>query len=226
VPTSKSSHFLHLLRKKGKWGARTPHPYQPWRDGGSHDRGADPPETGQRRMNPPETIQTERLLLRKPRLDDAPVIFESYAQDPEVTRYMTWRPHKSVEETYRIVELMLQLWDEGEAYSYAITLRNSDEVIGMIAMHPDDFKVGIGYVLARPHWGKGYMTEAACAITNWLLEQPDVYRVYATCDVEHLASARVMEKAGMIREGLLRRYVLHPNLSDEPRNAYLYAVVR
>ena len=120
-------------------------------------------------MNPPERIETERLTLRKPRRDDAPAIFSAYAQDPEVTRYMTWRPHKSVGETYRIVELMLKLWDEGKAYSYVITLKHSDSAIGMIAMHPEGFKVSIGYVLARPYWSKGYTTEAALAVTNWRL---------------------------------------------------------
>lgn len=177
-------------------------------------------------MNLPEEFETERLILRKPRMDDAPAIFSAYAQDPEVTRYMTWSPHKNVEETYRIRELMLKLWDNGEAYSYAITFKNSDSVIGMIAMHPDGFKVSIGYVLARSHWGNGYMTEAAQAIINWLLAQPEIYRVYATCDVENTASARVMEKVGMIREGLLRKYIVHPNISDEPRDSYIYAIVK
>jgi len=177
-------------------------------------------------MNPPEQFETERLILRRPRVDDAPVIFAAYAQDPEVTRYMTWRPHKNMEETYRIVELMLKLWEEGNAYSYAITLKDSDSVIGMITMHPDDFKVGLGYVLARPHWGKGYAPEAALAVTNWLLKQPDVYRVFAICDVENLASARVMEKAGMVREGLLGKYIVHPNISEVPRDSYMYAIVK
>ena len=68
-------------------------------------------------MKPPERIETERLILRKPCMDDAPAIFSAYAQDLVVTRYMTWRPHKNVEETCRIVELMLKLWNEGEAYS-------------------------------------------------------------------------------------------------------------
>ena len=173
-----------------------------------------------------EQIETERLLLRKPRMDDAPAIFSAYAQDLEVTRYMTWRPHKNVRETYRIVELMLKLWDEGEAYSYVITLRNSDSAIGMIAMHPDGFKVAIGYVLARQYWNKGYTTEAALAVTNWLLKQPDIYRVFATCDIENPASARVMEKVGMQCEGVLRRYIVHPNISDEPRDSYMYAIVK
>ena len=177
-------------------------------------------------MKPPEQIETERLILRRPRMDDSPVIFAAYAQDSEVTRYMTWRPHKNVEETYRIVELMLKLWEGGNAYSYAITLKDSDSVIGMIAMHPDGFKVGLGYVLARSYWGKGYVSEAARAVTNLLLEQPDIYRVFAICDVENLASARVMEKAGMICEGLLRKYIVHPNISNVPRDSYIYAIVK
>jgi RimJ/RimL family protein N-acetyltransferase len=177
-------------------------------------------------MNPPDHFDTARLLLRIPRRDDAPAIFAAYAQDEEVTRYLTWRPHKSVEETYAIRDLMAKLWQEGGAFSYAITLKGDDTIIGMIAIHPDGFKVSLGYVLARPHWGKGYMTEAVRAVTDWLLRQPDIYRVFATCDVENPASARVMEKAGMKYEGLLRRYMIHPNISEEPRDCLMYARVR
>jgi ribosomal-protein-alanine N-acetyltransferase len=177
-------------------------------------------------MNPPEEIETERLILRKPRIEDAPAIFSAYAQDPVVTQYLTWCPHKNVEETRHIVDLMLKLWDKRDAYSYVLLLKNSDPVIGMIAMRPDGFKVGLGYVLARMRWGKGYMTKAVCTVTNWLLNQPDIYRVFATCDVENLASARVMEKVNMKREGILRKCMVHPNMSDEPRDGYIYAIVR
>ena len=57
-------------------------------------------------MNPPDRFETERLLLRLPRRDDAPAMFAAYAQDAEVTRYLTWRPHKSIEETYAILDLI------------------------------------------------------------------------------------------------------------------------
>jgi ribosomal-protein-alanine N-acetyltransferase len=177
-------------------------------------------------VNPPQRFETDRLHLRIPRRDDAPAIFAAYAHDPEVTRYLTWRPHKDVSETYAIVDLILKLWKEGDAYSYAITLKDSDSVIGMIAMHPDSFKVGLGYVLSRSHWGKGYMTEVVRAVADWAIHQPDVFRVFATCDAENPASARVMEKAGMIHEGLLRRSMIHPNVSDEPRDCFMYAIVR
>lgn len=177
-------------------------------------------------MKPPERIETERLVLRKPRLDDAPEIFAAYAQDPEVTRYLTWRPHTSVEETHQFIGQMLKYWEIGRAYPYALTSKDSDTIIGMIAVHPDGYRLGIGYVLARVHWGKGYIPEAAQALINWAFQQPSIYRVDATTDVENIASQRVLEKLGMQCEGILRRYMIHPNLSDVPRDSYIYAITK
>jgi [ribosomal protein S5]-alanine N-acetyltransferase len=177
-------------------------------------------------MYPPQTFITDRLHLRLPHRDDAPAIFAGWTQDPEVTRYLTWRPHKSVDESYAILDLILKLWRDGEAFTYILTLKDSDDPIGMLAIHPDGFKPSLGYVLARPYWGKGYMPEAARAVADWLIRQPDIYRVFATCDVDNPASAKVMEKAGMKYEGLLRRYMVHPNVSDEPRDCLMYAAVK
>jgi RimJ/RimL family protein N-acetyltransferase len=177
-------------------------------------------------MNPPEMIQTERLLLRKPRIEDAPAIFEGYAQDPEVTRYLTWKPHKNIRESEEFLHACGQLWRAEKDFAYAITLKGDDKLIGMFALHPMNLKIEVGYALARPHWGKGYTTEILRAMIEWVLGQPDIFRVQAFCDVDNIGSARVMEKAGMEREGLLRRYVLHPNISDEPRDVYLYAIVK
>jgi ribosomal-protein-alanine N-acetyltransferase len=70
------------------------------------------------------------------------------------------------------------------------------------------------------------MTEVLRAVIEWIFSQPGIYRVQAICDMENIASARVMEKTGMVREGLLRRYVLHPNLSAKPRDCFMYAIVR
>ena len=177
-------------------------------------------------MNPPEIITTKRLLLRKPRMDDAPVIFETYAQDPEVTRYLVWKPHKSLRETEHFLFACGEFWRTGKDFAYVITLKENDTLIGMFGLHPMGLKFEVGYALARPYWGKGYMTEILRAVIDWALAQPDIFRVQAFCDVENIGSARVMEKAGMTREGLLRRYILHPTLSPEPRDVYLYAIVK
>lgn len=102
-------------------------------------------------MKPPEKLETERLILRKPCMDDVPAIFTSYARDLEVTRYLTWTPHKNIEETYGFMRITLKSWEEGRGYSFAIVPKDLNSVIGMIAMHPQGFKVEIGYVLARPY---------------------------------------------------------------------------
>lgn len=177
-------------------------------------------------MKPPERFETERLVLRKPRPEDAYAMFTGWAQDADVTRYLTWRPHKSIEESHEIIRICLKLWEGKEDHPYMLVLKETDQPIGMLALHPDSFKVALGYVLAKAHWGKGYMTEASRAMIEWLLQQREIYRVFATTDVENIGSQRVLEKAGLIHEGLLRRYILHPNISNEPRDCHMYAIVK
>jgi RimJ/RimL family protein N-acetyltransferase len=177
-------------------------------------------------MKPPERIETERLVLRKPRTTDAPAVFEGWAQDHEATRYLTWRPHQRMEETQGFLESCLAAWERGIRFPYMITLRETDEVIGMIDPRIEGPKVGMGYVLARRHWGRGYATEATRALIEWAFQQSSIYRVYATTDVENIASRRVLEKVGMQREGTLRKYIVHPNVGEVPRDCHIYAITK
>lgn len=177
-------------------------------------------------FTPPEIITTKRFILRKPRMPDANDIFNNYATDPEVTRHVIWQPHRDVHETDSFVESLLTRWDSGEEYSWGITLPADDRVIGMIGCRVREHAANIGYVLARKHWGQGFTAEAAQAVVDWAFTIESIYRVWAVCDVENKASARVMEKIGMQREGILRRYIVHPNISLEPRDVFVYARVR
>jgi RimJ/RimL family protein N-acetyltransferase len=104
--------------------------------------------------------------------------------------------------------------------------KEETRLLGAAEIRIDRFKVDLGYVLARSEWGKGYMPEAAQALISWALGQEEIYRVWAVCDVENRASARVMEKVGMQREGILKRWVIHPNISTEPRDCYCYAIYK
>ena len=177
-------------------------------------------------MKMPEELETKRLVLRKPRLKDARAIFEGWTQDQEVTRYLTWRPHQRVEQTEEFVQGCIRAW-EGETRSpYVITLKGTGEVIGIIDPRMEGPKVGIGYGAARAYWGNGHVPEATRAIIDWAFQQPTIFRVYATTDVENSASRRVMEKVGMQCEGILRKYILHPNISDIPRDSYVYAITK
>lgn len=177
-------------------------------------------------MKPPEQIETARLLLRKPNMNDAPDIFYAYASDPQVTRNLTWRPHKNLEDTKAIIQRGLNGWEDGSRYPFMITNRETGQLMGSIEMRMDRHRVELGYVIGRAFGGNGYMTEAVKAIINWALSQPQIYRVFATTSVDNVPSQRVMEKSGMMREGLLRRYIIHPAKGPEPVDSYIYSVVK
>jgi ribosomal-protein-alanine N-acetyltransferase len=177
-------------------------------------------------ITPPKKFETIRLALRRPRLSDADDIFDHYASDPEVTRYVTWRPYKNRSEVAPFVQSRIARWDSGEEYSWVITRSHEDRVIGMIGCRVREHAADIGYVIGRDYWGHGYVTEAAIAILDWAIHIESIYRVWAVCDIENKASSRVLEKVGMQREGVLRRYIMHANISSEPRDCFVYARVR
>lgn len=174
----------------------------------------------------PEQIETPRLILRKPGIDDASAIFHGWAQDQEVTRYLIWQPHQHVEQTQQFIQGCLAAWEYETRFPYMIVIRKSGEVLGMLEARIECPRMEIGYVAARAHWGKGYMPEATQAIIDWAFQQPAIYRIYATTDVENTASQRVLEKVGMQCEGILRKYIIHPNLGDVPRDSYIYAITK
>jgi len=177
-------------------------------------------------MRPPERIETERLVLRVPVLTDAVALFDTYTHDPEVTRYLMWYPHTNGDQTLEFVKSCIAAWEGERRFPYVIMIKGTDNPIGMVDFHINGSSVGIGYVIGRAYWGRGFVPEAVRIIVGWALNQSSIYRVCADCDVENTASVRVMEKVGMQREGLLRRYIMHPNISDEPRDCYLYAIVK
>lgn len=177
-------------------------------------------------MSPPAIIPTERLRLRPVAVADAEAMFERWARDIEVARYLTWRPYDDVALVRAYLLDAVDAWSRGARYLWSIELRGTGELIGQISAHPEGPRMNLGYVLARPWWGRGFMTETVRAVADALLRQPEVFRVWAVADVDNPASARVMEKAGMIFEGTLRRWIIHPNVSAEPRDVRCYARVR
>lgn len=175
----------------------------------------------------PDEIRTARLWLRRPGPDDAGGIFRAYAQDPLVCRFMAWTPHETEAETRAFIESCIRGWDGGALLPYVITRTAAADPIGMLeARILDAATVDIGYVLARAEWGSGLMPEAVRALADAAFARTPVTRLQATCDVENVASWRVLEKAGFLREACLPRHAVHPNVSPEPRDCYLYGRCR
>lgn len=141
-------------------------------------------------------LETGRLLLRKLRREDAQRIFDFWACDPEVTKYLTWQPHESVAETEQILALWLEEDSKPETCRYGIELKASGELIGMIdAVGFPGGNPVLGYCSGRPAWGHGYMTEALKAVCAALFEEG-----HGTLEIdaiaENIGSNRVIQKAG------------------------------
>ena len=175
----------------------------------------------------PERIESQRLVFRRPLMEDAQAFFDAYTSDPEVPKYMVWKPHTNVSEEVAFLKGCVDSWNDGSRFPYALTLSGDESSpIGMLDAIPRGHMLDMGYVLAREFWGQGLMSEAVKAFSQLALSLPWAFRLQATCDVENIASAKTLEKSGFVREGRLERYTVHPNISDEPRPCYLYARCR
>jgi [ribosomal protein S5]-alanine N-acetyltransferase len=171
---------------------------------------------------PPGRIDGTRLLLRPPTVEDAGTIFQRVARDPEVTKYLLWTPHPDVPATRRVITEKLNISDDDR--TWAITLRNSGDVIGMASCRrPLRHSVEIGYCMGRRWWGKGYMPEVVDMLLTTLQADRDVYRVWGTTHVDNERSVRVLQRAGFALEGRLVRHAIYPTIGPEPQDSLLYA---
>lgn len=170
----------------------------------------------------PETIRTERLILMRLRYEDAPEIFYGYASKPEVTRWVSWFTHRSVDDTINFLDHAAKAWSLGKDYSYAIRLAQSNILIGSIGVINNDGDLQFGYALGPSHWRKGYATEACRAMLERISGMPDVKRISTFVAVENEASIRVLEKCGLKREASLKKWFLFPNAGLEKQDCFSY----
>lgn len=156
----------------------------------------------------PPIIETERLLLRPIALADAPDIFE-YASNPRVSRHVPWSTHHSIADSESFITAhVLSNYEKHIPEPWGITVKELDnKIVGTVGcrwLSQSVKSMDLGYILAEPLWGRGITTEAAHATLTWVYSNCGVNRIQARCQQENIASARVMEKLGMKREGVLR----------------------
>ena len=155
-----------------------------------------------------QTIETRRLILRKFAAEDAEAMFRNWANDPEVTKYLTWPPHGNVDITKMLLENWVADYQKEDHYQWAIVLKeNGPEPIGsMMALCNNDIaSAHVGYCIGKNWWHKGIMTEALQAVTDFLFDSVGVNRAEARHDPNNPNSGKVMEKCGMRYEGTLRQ---------------------
>jgi RimJ/RimL family protein N-acetyltransferase len=171
-------------------------------------------------------FETPRLILRSPVSDDAQEIFRNYTQDPEVTKYLTWPPHTEFAQTRDWISFCVKTCNDDSGIKLTVFHKADNQAIGMIDFRFDGFQSDFGYVLAKKYWNQGLMTEAMKPAIEYVFGLPHIYRIWATHDVDNEASGRVMLKLGMQYEGTLRKSLLHPNISNTPRDGKYYSLVK
>jgi RimJ/RimL family protein N-acetyltransferase len=174
----------------------------------------------------PVQIETVRLVLVRPQAADAASIFERYASDPDVTRFLGWPRHQSVADTETFLRFSAEEWERWPAGPYLIRSRDDGRLLGGTGLGFEAPQHAVtGYVLAKDAWGKGYATEALAAMSD-LAGRLGAARLYALCHPEHRASWRVLEKCGFVRDRTWTRQTEFPNLAPGVlQDVFCYAAV-
>lgn len=151
-----------------------------------------------------KTIETKRLVLRRFTIEDAEAMFANWASDPEVTKYLTWPTHRSIEVTKKVLSFWLADYEKEDNYQWCIALKENDEAIGslgVVHMNEEVGSVELGYCIGRKFWNQGYTSEAVEAVIRFFFDKVGMNRVEARHDVANSNSGRVMKKCGMSYEG-------------------------
>ena len=177
-----------------------------------------------------QQLETDRLFLKPWQTEYAKDMFNNWASDKEVTKYLSWDPHKSLDETLQVVTM----WVSEANYNWCIFDKASNEAVGSISVvrkSDKDFWCEVGYCSSKKVWNKGYMTEALKAVINFLFGE-GFYKVQLIHAKENVASGRVMQKAGMTYQGESKAasfvrgkfydcnvyYMLNPNIKLDKNN--------
>lgn len=146
-----------------------------------------------------ERIKTKRLILRQVEQADSEQMYSNWASDPEVTRYLTWPAHETIETTKAGIYYRMANYEKDDFYDWGIEIAETKTLIGTISVVRIDEErkvLELGYVIGKDWWHQGIMTEAVKAVTRFLFETTDVQQIEAWHDVNNPNSGKVLENAG------------------------------
>ena len=171
------------------------------------------------------TLETDRLILRRMTRRDAADVF-LYSKDEEVARHVLWSAQKDISEAKEYLRYMARRYRNDEPSSWGIIEKKTGRLVGTIgymAFSEENNSVEVGYSLARWLWNGGYMTEALSRVIEHTFDVMEINRIEAQHEITNPSSGRVMEKCGMLKEGVLRQRLYN-------KGAYvdvaLYAIVK
>jgi len=148
------------------------------------------------------TLLTPRLILRRFKPDDAQAMYDNWATDEKVPKFLSWNIHESVEETKDLIIKWVAEYDNLECYHWVIEYEN--DIVGAINLHAvsnKSWRAELGYNIGSRWWNKGIMTEAVRAVLKFAFNEIGFNKICALYDTENVGSGKVMQKAGMVCEG-------------------------
>lgn len=151
-------------------------------------------------------IETDRLILRRIKIEDTLDMYNNWATDKETCKYLSWDTHKDLEETKNTINKWIEKYQEDNFYHWVVVLKDTNEAVGTIGVVKNTANneiVEIGYAYGSKWWGKGYATEALKAIIDFLLYKAEISCLQAYHIEVNPASGKVMEKCGMTKDAIL-----------------------
>ncbi len=163
-------------------------------------------------------IKSKRLTLRPFKLSDAQMMFDNWACDEDVTRYLSWTPHQDVKETKKLIQSWIDKQKQNNGYyQWAIVLNQTNEVIGSIT-HFEDHE--IGYCISKKYWNQSITSEALKGVLYFLFKYVKLESVFAVHNIENVASGKVMQKCKMVYD----RQVTSTDNHNNPIECSLYTI--
>lgn len=149
-------------------------------------------------------LKTERLILRPYSLNDTDDMFNNWATNENVTRFLTWTPYESKEDLKAFISFCIKGYENLSNYNWIIEFKENHQAVGSISVtnvNEDIEEAEIGYCLGEDYWHKGIMTEAFTKVIEFLFTEVNVNRIFAHHDVNNPNSGKVMKKCGLLYEG-------------------------
>ena len=170
-------------------------------------------------------LETQRLILRRITIEDAEEIFNNWASDENVAKYVTWYPHENIEATKKIINSWVEQYKSDDTYRWVITCKGSNEPIGMIDVVGIDSRetAEIGDCLSQSYWGQGIMTEAFKRVIAFLFNEVGFHKIEARHIKENIGSGEVMKKCGLKYEGTFRD---NEEVKGEWRDMCIYSLFK
>lgn len=165
------------------------------------------------KLRPPDYLNTSRTVLRPVTPTDAKAIF-SYSSSHAVTRFMNFPRQTTFDEAVAFAERCARAWKDGSAYPWCVLSKETGEFLGVVEMRVNPPQADFGYVLCERFWGQGYASEAIGPVLDWALGRPEIFRIWATCHPDNVASQRVLAKAGLSLEARLENWEARPQLGE------------